>query len=249
MIDCNPGVFSKEVSTRIPTSIDLLDPESPLLRAIDLLEVNPDVKLHSVIGDYCWRIGFGRSDLVVPVESAREPAAVSELVIKARHKNVNKEPVVVRELLCILRKHAANHPGFLIDSSRTHEHRERAPSTVGSVLSALNVYPPTLEPPVVIMQHLAERTRLNAHESLPSQNEQHVIPSSLQGSLEVGFRPKTSLQSVAQGSSEKPQSVPKGQRSAPRIQSRPRQLSSTRVDPVLEMEHQVSDSDVGSGSQ
>lgn len=210
MIDCNPGVFSKEVSTRIPTSIDLLDPESPLLRAIDLLEVNPDVKLHSVIGDYCWRIGFGRSDLVVRVESAREPAAVSELVIKARHQNVNKEPVVVRELLCILRNYAADHPGFSIDSSRIDEHRERAPSTVGSVLSALNVKPPTLEWAVVIIQQLAERTRSKADETLLSQNEIESIPSSCQGSLEVDFRSKTLLQSGFVTNSKKHQVFRRG---------------------------------------
>ncbi|MGI9474937.1 MAG: esterase/lipase family protein [Rubripirellula sp.] len=111
MITCNPGVFSREVSRRIPTSIDLMDPKSPLLNEIAKLPVSPNLHMHSVIGNYCWRIGFGHSDLVVPVESAKEPRAETELTIRSRHSDVNKHPKAVAELICILREHlAATHP-------------------------------------------------------------------------------------------------------------------------------------------
>lgn len=105
LIDRNPGVFSDEVSRRIPTSIDLLEPNSKLLGAIGALPVSRRVTLHSVIGDWCWRLGCGRSDGVVPVESAREPRAVSERIVRTRHVRVNKHPESIQELLFILQEH------------------------------------------------------------------------------------------------------------------------------------------------
>ncbi len=35
LIQCNPGVFTPEITRRIPTSIDMLEPESNLLKAIE----------------------------------------------------------------------------------------------------------------------------------------------------------------------------------------------------------------------
>ncbi len=40
LVRCNPGVFKQEVRKRIPTSIDLLDPDSSLLKAINELPIN-----------------------------------------------------------------------------------------------------------------------------------------------------------------------------------------------------------------
>jgi pimeloyl-ACP methyl ester carboxylesterase len=105
LIDRNPGVFSDEVSRRIPTSIDMLEPKSLLLNAIKTLPVSERVRLHSVIGNRCWRLGHGRSDGVVPVESAREPRAVTERLIRAKHGQVNEHPESIQELLLILNEH------------------------------------------------------------------------------------------------------------------------------------------------
>ncbi|MGI9441150.1 MAG: esterase/lipase family protein [Rubripirellula sp.] len=215
MLDANPGVFSDEVRGRIPTSIDLLDPDSQLLQAIEELQVSPDVRLHSVIGDYSWRIGFGRSDLVVPVQSAREPAAVSELVIKAKHQNVNKELVVVRELLCILNRHAVRAGKF---SSHLPTQQNRClsdPDVMNSADPSINPKLSTLASPIGIMQQLADRTRFNAAESEGEQEEADPSPIPTIDALEVDFIPETSLQSITRPKSTKNQPVAVFQRTNP----------------------------------
>jgi len=196
MIACNPGVFSKEVRDRIPTSIDLLDPDSQLLQAINTLQVGPDVRLHSIIGDYCWRIGFGRSDLVVPVESAKESSAVSELVIKAKHKNVNKDLVVVRELLCILQKHAANDSEVLLDASDVQEDRvnNQEPSDSGSTV--LDPHATSITNAAELMHELAHRTRMNADKFDREKKVATLQPLPLTDRPVIDFSPMTSLQSV-----------------------------------------------------
>lgn len=98
----NPGVISDEVSRRIPTSIDLLNPDSELLRAIAALPIGQRVCLHSIIGDHCGTLCQGRTDGIVPVESAREPRAATELTVKARHSAVNEHPETIEEVLAIL---------------------------------------------------------------------------------------------------------------------------------------------------
>ncbi len=105
MIASNPGVFSDEVTDRIPTSIDLLDPDSGLLKSIEQLPIRECVTLHSVIGDRCGTILHGRSDGVVPVESAREHRAQTERIIRSRHVDVNEHPEAIEELLRILSAH------------------------------------------------------------------------------------------------------------------------------------------------
>lgn len=67
----NPGVFSDELTRRMPTSVDLLEPSSPLLQATARLPYRPGVGVHSIIGQGRFTIGSGSSDGVVPVSSAR----------------------------------------------------------------------------------------------------------------------------------------------------------------------------------
>ncbi len=205
MIAANPGVFSDEVRGRIPTSIDLLDPDSRLLQAIEGLQVSPNVRLHSVIGDYGWRIGFGRSDLVVPVQSAREPAAVSELVVKAKHQNVNKELVVVRELLCILNRHAARAGKFSSNPSTQQNRCLSGPDVMNSANPSINPKLLTMASPIGIMQQLADRTRFNAAEPEGEQEKADASPIATLDALEVDFMPETSLQSITRPKSTKNQ--------------------------------------------
>lgn len=101
----NPGVFSEEVRDRIPTSIDLLDPDSQLLKAIEHLPLNVCTSLHSIIGDRCGSFCHGRSDGVVLVSSAREPQAASEILVDAKHSKVKDHPDSIAELLRILYEH------------------------------------------------------------------------------------------------------------------------------------------------
>ena len=105
MIACNPGVFSEEISRRIPTSIDLLNPDSALLNAIAELPAKRKVNMHSVVGDSCLTLMSGKSDGVVSVKSARDHRAISERFIHTRHTFLTQHPETVQELLCILQQH------------------------------------------------------------------------------------------------------------------------------------------------
>ena len=105
IIRSNPGVFSKEVRRRIPTSIDMLNPHSQLLKSIDCLPVSERVQMHSIIGDKCWTLLRGKSDGIVPVSSAKEARVVSEKIVKATHTGVKANPESVKEILYILQDH------------------------------------------------------------------------------------------------------------------------------------------------
>jgi pimeloyl-ACP methyl ester carboxylesterase len=103
----NPCAFRDELQRGVPTSVDLLEPNSLILQATDRLPYGSGVALHSVIGDDRWSIGQGRSDGVVPVASARISGVQSELVIDAKHTFVQRDQRTVREVICILSHHAA----------------------------------------------------------------------------------------------------------------------------------------------
>lgn len=101
----NPDAFSREFTRRVPTSIDLLEPSSPLLQSISYLPVRTDVQLHSIIGQGRWMLGNGDSDGVVPVSSARLANVSSETFVQAKHSLIHQDPVAIKELLRVLRLH------------------------------------------------------------------------------------------------------------------------------------------------
>jgi triacylglycerol esterase/lipase EstA (alpha/beta hydrolase family) len=103
----NPGLFRPEMERRVPTSIDLLEPQSCVLQATNSLPYNPCVALHSIIGDDRWGPIQGRSDGVVAVSSARIAGAQSELLVDAGHTDVQRDPETIREVICILTRHAS----------------------------------------------------------------------------------------------------------------------------------------------
>jgi pimeloyl-ACP methyl ester carboxylesterase len=105
LLSDNPGVFSGEFSNRVPTSVDLLEPDSPLLQAMDRLPLEPSVKLHSIVGDGRWMFGNGDSDGVVPVSSATHGGATSEKRVPGKHADLTSDPEMIEELLRILRLH------------------------------------------------------------------------------------------------------------------------------------------------
>jgi pimeloyl-ACP methyl ester carboxylesterase len=103
----NPGLFRPELSHRVPTSIDLLEPGSLVLQSTQCLPYGYGIHTHSIIGNDRWTIGEGPSDGVVPVSSARLAGVQSELIVDARHTQVQRHPNTVREIICILTSHAA----------------------------------------------------------------------------------------------------------------------------------------------
>lgn len=108
LMDENPGVFSQEFQRGIPTSIDLLKPESAMLNSVRQLNVAETVQLHSIIGQGRWQVGSGDSDGVVPVTSARHANASSEMYVEAPHSGLTHDPAVIGELFAILRLHLAS---------------------------------------------------------------------------------------------------------------------------------------------
>jgi pimeloyl-ACP methyl ester carboxylesterase len=105
LINDNPGVFSPEFSRRVPTSIDLLKPDSLLLRATDSLPISRRVSFHTIYGSGYWMLGGGNSDRVVPVNSSILPGAISDKPVHAKHTKLNRNPTSIDELFCILRTH------------------------------------------------------------------------------------------------------------------------------------------------
>ena len=105
LIAANPGVFSNEFSRRIPTSIDLLEPDSPLLQAVNCLPIDPSVATHSIIGTGYWMPGFGDSDGVVPVQSAQLKRSGTEYFLHARHSKLPQEQLVIDDLFQTLKEH------------------------------------------------------------------------------------------------------------------------------------------------
>ena len=105
LIRDNAGVFSREFTRRVPTSIDLLRPDSQLLAGIKKLPTDQRVRFHSIFGSGYHMLYAGDSDSVVPVKSARIANNTTEKSIHAKHTKLHNDPEGISELLCILRRH------------------------------------------------------------------------------------------------------------------------------------------------
>lgn len=102
----NPGDFSEELTRRFPTSIDLLEPSSPLLNAAAKLPYRRGVTLHTVVGEGRYTVGSGPSDGVVPVNSARLAGSSSEKFVESSHSSLPRNEQVIVEVMRILEEHA-----------------------------------------------------------------------------------------------------------------------------------------------
>ena len=122
----NVNGFKESVSRRMPTSIDLLNPDQPFLDTIGRLRVSRCVTLHSIIGDGVPLPGVGGSDGIVSVESARHPGVASELYVPASHSGILRNTATVEEIKRILRLHAAAAPAAQFsDRTLIHDHSRR----------------------------------------------------------------------------------------------------------------------------
>lgn len=107
LISDNPGVFAPVMQRRIPTSIDLMKPNNPLLLGMQRLRVNPCVKMHSIIGTGGCRLStLGESDGIVPVYSAQNPGVQSEFYVDSIHTDILRNDMTLAEVERILRAHA-----------------------------------------------------------------------------------------------------------------------------------------------
>lgn len=100
----DPQAFKPMRTQSIPTSIDNLSPDSPIIRALDELPIPSDVPHHSIIGDIGTRPNE-RTDGIVEYASAHLDSAASELIIPAGHRTCHSHPLAVLEVRRILLEH------------------------------------------------------------------------------------------------------------------------------------------------
>lgn len=105
-VNANPGVFSGELTDSLPSSVDVLRPSSDLLRTLKSLDTPPHVAVNSIIGDHCRLPFAGKSDGIVPVDSAFVREAESTATVDASHTSIQRSKAAQKELVRILMQHA-----------------------------------------------------------------------------------------------------------------------------------------------
>jgi pimeloyl-ACP methyl ester carboxylesterase len=103
----DPAALRPAFRAGLPTSIDELAWEHPLLLAIDSLPIEPSVKRHSIIADRSQPPRADGGDGLVPCASAHHPGATSEFLVSAGHLCL-ENPDVIGEVARILEEHVAH---------------------------------------------------------------------------------------------------------------------------------------------
>ena len=105
VVQANPGAFRDQYERRLPTTVDVLEPDSTILNALLGLRVPCQVTTHSIIGNAHKSAICGDGDCIVPVSSARLSGVVSEVYVPAKHVRVHHHPTAIAELERILVEH------------------------------------------------------------------------------------------------------------------------------------------------
>ena len=122
----NPDYFRPNAPLDVTTSIDSLDPDSPLLPVLYTAQEGSWVKFHTVAGDVprkgisAW-IDDSAGDGVVALSSAHLDNASSEIVVPADHAGVHRHPQSILEVRRILMEH--------LNELRSFPYREVASAT------------------------------------------------------------------------------------------------------------------------
>jgi hypothetical protein len=101
----NPGAFRPDFERRVPSTVDILEPDSLTLQALELLRPPCWVTVHSIVGNGHVSLTGGRDDCVVSTQSAHTVGAVSEIMVPATHTKVHHHPLTVAEVQRILVQH------------------------------------------------------------------------------------------------------------------------------------------------
>jgi hypothetical protein len=102
LIRDNPQTFNPLIEQRMPTSIDMLEPKSPLLAVMRQMRLGCNVQLHNIIGCSHPLSLDGPSDGVVSVRSATHPNCQSVIAFNAPHARVHRTVQASAEVLRIL---------------------------------------------------------------------------------------------------------------------------------------------------
>lgn len=99
-----PDFFTERFRKGLPTSIDELEWQSPILMRLNELGLATTIKAHSIIADRRDPPRAGGSDGLVPYESAHLDGTVSESLVSSGHL-CQDHPAVIREVRRILAEH------------------------------------------------------------------------------------------------------------------------------------------------
>jgi pimeloyl-ACP methyl ester carboxylesterase len=105
LLDDNPDVFKPILRRQPPTSIALLEPDSPFLAALGQMPVNCATHLHSIIGTGGSNPFAEPGDGLVSISSAQHYGE-SEIFVPAKHEKLHRHPQTICEVARILRLHA-----------------------------------------------------------------------------------------------------------------------------------------------
>ena len=105
----NPDAFDRKQFRRMPTSIETLDTNSGVLKALLAMEPGPGVEFHSIIGSLKPGPRETTTDGVVPYTSAHIPGVKSELTVRSDH-GVQKSAMAIQEVRTILLQHVGLQP-------------------------------------------------------------------------------------------------------------------------------------------
>lgn len=112
LIARNPGFFRPNAPLDVSTSIDSLDPDSPLLPVLLAAQQAPWVKYHNIVGEkpknvFTNLLSGGAGDGVVTLDSAKLDDVQSQIVVAADHSQVHRHPQSVLEVRRILLQHVS----------------------------------------------------------------------------------------------------------------------------------------------
>jgi pimeloyl-ACP methyl ester carboxylesterase len=126
LVKDNPDAFDKRRFRRLPTSIETLVTDSPILTALFSMQppAPPNViNFHSIIGSERPTGVDKTTDGVVPYRSAHLDGVTSEKVVRSDH-GVQKDPEAIREVRRILHEHV----GVMPTVPAIHESRAQSES-------------------------------------------------------------------------------------------------------------------------
>jgi hypothetical protein len=103
LVKANPDTFDSRRFRRLPSSIETLEPTSPILGAMLAMQTpsGASATFHSIIGSQRPGAVQNTTDGVVPYPSAHIDGVASELVVRSDH-GVQKDPEAIREVRRIL---------------------------------------------------------------------------------------------------------------------------------------------------
>jgi pimeloyl-ACP methyl ester carboxylesterase len=102
----NPDAFNSRRFRRLPTSIETLETDSPVLMALMEMHAREGVVFHSIIGAKYPDARSNTTDGIVPYRSSHFEGAVREKVVNSDH-SVQKDPLAILEVRTILMEHLA----------------------------------------------------------------------------------------------------------------------------------------------